>query len=137
VFDLIVVGAGPSGLSCAIEAKKAGLSSLVLDKGSLVDSIRRFPSNLVWFSTPELLEIGGIPFVCATTRPTRVDALVYYQKVAQQYDLNVKSFEAVGSVRKSDGVFVVETSKHNTYPGWQRGRCDRLLRQPKLARCSR
>ena len=66
IFDVVVIGAGPSGLSCAIEAKKAGLSTVVLEKGSLVDYLRRFPTDLVWFSTPELLEIGGVPFVTST-----------------------------------------------------------------------
>lgn len=115
VFDMIIVGAGPSGLSCAIEARKAGLSVLVLDKGSLVDAIRRFPTDLIWFSTPELLEIGGIPFTCSTTRPTRTDALVYYQRVAQNYNLNVKTFEQVDSIHRVDGVFVVSTAARTEY----------------------
>ncbi|HXG00374.1 MAG TPA: FAD-dependent oxidoreductase, partial [Bacteroidota bacterium] len=69
MFDVLIVGAGPSGLSCAIEAKRAGLSAVVLDKGSVVDAIRRFPTHLTWFSTPELLEIGNVPFVTAGMRP--------------------------------------------------------------------
>jgi len=81
MFDLLIIGAGPSGLSCAIEAQRAGLSTVVLEKGSVVDAIRRFPTGLIWFSTPELLEIGNIPFVIPTTRPTRVDAINYYQRV--------------------------------------------------------
>jgi thioredoxin reductase (NADPH) len=117
MFDLIVVGAGPAGLSCAIEAQRVGLSSIVLDKGSLVDSIRRFPTNLIWFSTPELLEIGGVPFMCATTRPTRIDVLGYYQKVAEHYKLNVASFERVDSVRRSENAFLVQTSKKRSYEG--------------------
>ena len=114
-FDMIVVGAGPSGLSCAIEAKKAGLSVLVLDKGSLVDAIRRFPTDLIWFSTPELLEIGGIPFTCSTMRPTRKDTLVYYQRVAQHYELDVRTFEPVDSIQRADGAFTVSTAARTGY----------------------
>jgi thioredoxin reductase (NADPH) len=110
MLDLIVVGAGPSGLSCAIEAKKAGLSVVVLEKGSLVDYIRRFPSNLVWFSTPELLEIGNIPFVVSTVRPTRVDTLNYYRKVVRQYDLDVRCFDQVVGIDRREGSFVVTSA---------------------------
>lgn len=115
VFDVIIVGAGPSGLSSAIEAKKAGLSVLVLDKGSLVDAIRRFPTDLIWFSTPELLEIGGIPFTCSTIRPNREDALVYYQRVVQHYDLDVRTFQQVDSIQRVDGVFVASTAAGTQY----------------------
>jgi thioredoxin reductase (NADPH) len=116
MFDIIVVGSGPSGLSCAIEAKKAGLSALVLEKGSLVDSIRRFPSNLVWFSTPELLELGDVPFVVSTTRPTRVDALRYYQRVTRYFDLQVRYHDAVESISRKNGYFLVRTRHDKTYP---------------------
>jgi len=109
--DLLVIGAGPSGLSCAIEAAKAGLSTIVLEKGGLVDYIRRFPSNLVWFSTPELLEIGEVPFVTSSVRPTRVDTLNYYQKVSSHYKLDIRYHDAVVAVKKQDGGFVVRT--HN------------------------
>jgi thioredoxin reductase (NADPH) len=108
--DVVIVGAGPSGLSCAVEAKAAGLSVIVLEKGSLVDYIRRFPANLVWFSTPELLEIGGVPFVISTVRPTRVDTLNYYQKVAGYHDLDVRCFDAVQTIRRSPAGFEVGTS---------------------------
>ena len=93
MVDLVIIGAGPSGLVCAIEAKNAGLSALVLEKGSLVDYIRRFPSNLVWFSTPELLEIGNIPFAISTVRPTRVDTLNYYQKVVRHHKIDIRYFD--------------------------------------------
>jgi thioredoxin reductase (NADPH) len=108
--DVVVVGAGPSGLSCAVEAKTAGLSVIVLEKGSLVDYIRRFPANLVWFSTPELLEIGGVPFVISTVRPTRVDTLNYYQKVAGVHRLDVRCFDPVQTIRRSSAGFEVGTS---------------------------
>jgi thioredoxin reductase (NADPH) len=113
--DVLVVGAGPSGLSCAIEAKKAGLRVIVLEKGSLVDYIRRFPANLVWFSTPELLEIGGVPFVISTVRPTRVDTLNYYQKVVKVHGLDVRCFDPVQTIRRSGEAFEVGTAGGAVY----------------------
>jgi thioredoxin reductase (NADPH) len=115
MYDLIVVGAGPSGLSCAIEAANAGLSVLVLEKGSLVDYIRRFPTNLVWFSTPELLEIGGIPFTVSTARPTRIDVLNYYQRVVRYYNLDIRYHDAVEDIVKKGSEFVVTTSKRRVH----------------------
>ncbi len=115
MFDIIIVGAGPSGLSCAIEAKKAGLSALVLEKGSLVDAIRRYPASFIWFSTPELLEIGNIPFVVPTVRPTRVDTLNYYQKVCQHFDLDIRYFDAVQSVSRVGDDFSVATEDNRSY----------------------
>ncbi len=117
MFDLIVVGGGPSGLSCAIEAKKAGLSVVVLEKGSVVDAIRRFPQNLVWFSTPELLEIGGIPFVTSTVRPTRVDTLSYYQRVVQYFKLDCRYFDAVEHIVREDSALKVTTASGKAYEG--------------------
>ena len=113
--DVIVVGAGPAGLSTAIAAKKGGLSTVVLEKGSLVDAIRRFPTNCVWFSTPELLEIGGVPFVISTTRPTRVDTLNYYRKVVSHYEMDVRCFDPVSDVKKEGDQFVVGTGKGREY----------------------
>jgi thioredoxin reductase (NADPH) len=117
VTDLIVVGAGPSGLSCAIEARKAGLRAIVLEKGSVVEYLRRFPVHLVWFSTPELLEIGGIPFVTATVRPTREDVVKYYQRVSAHYALDVRMHDAVVRVKKEGEEFLVTTAAGKTYPG--------------------
>jgi len=113
--------------------KGAGLSVISFEKGSLVDYIRRFPANLVWFSTPELLEIGGVPFVISTVRPTRVDTLNYYQKVAGYHDLDVRCFDAVQTIRRSPAGFEVGTSGGPCTPR-QRGRRDRLLRQPEPPR---
>ena len=110
-YDLIIIGAGPAGLSCALAAEKAGLSYVILEKGSLADAIRRFPVNMTFFSTPELLEIGGIPFLTAAFRPTRVEAVRYYQRAAAQYGVRVRSDERVDAVRKDDDVFEVRTSK--------------------------
>jgi len=105
MVDVAVVGAGPAGLSCAIEAQKAGLSAAVFEQGSLLDAMRRFPTSLVWFSTPELLEIGGVPFVTATVRPTRVDVLNYYQKVTRLHNLDVRAHDAVQTITPSGGAF--------------------------------
>lgn len=112
--DILVIGAGPSGLSCAIEAKRKGFSCVVLDQGSLTDAIRRFPINMTFFSTPELLEIGNVPFVSSGFRPTRVDALRYYQGVTKFYELSVKSGEQVISIEKKGASFHVQTNR-DTY----------------------
>ena len=117
MVDLIIVGSGPSGLSCAIEAQKAGLSAIVLEKGSLVDSIRRFPTNLVWFSTPELLEVGEVPFVVSTVRPTRIDTLNYYRTVVEHYRLELRCFDKVTHVVREGEGFRVETGRGKVYEG--------------------
>jgi thioredoxin reductase (NADPH) len=100
VRDLIVVGAGPSGLSAAIAAKKQGLDYIVVEQGSLVHSIHRFPPQMVFFTTPELLEIGGLPFVSPYEKPTRAEALKYYRKVVDTYDLQIALEEKVLSVAR-------------------------------------
>src|SRR5450759_3584241 len=76
--DVLVVGAGPTGMACAIEAQKAGFRAVIIDKGCLVNSIFHYPTNMVFFTTPELLEIGDIPFTTASPKPTRIEALEYY-----------------------------------------------------------
>src|SRR4051812_42115461 len=95
VFDVIVIGAGPSGLAAAIEAKKYGLRSLVLDKGGITNSILHFPVQMIFFTTPELLEIGGIPLVSEREKPTRNEALKYYRKIVGMYQLDVHQYEEV------------------------------------------
>jgi thioredoxin reductase (NADPH) len=115
MLDVLVVGGGPAGLSCAIEAIKSGFKVSVLEKGSVVDAIRRFPANLVWFSTPELLEIGGIPFVTSSFRPTRIDTLKYYQRVICHYGIDVLQFDPVTRVEKSGSGFLVSTEKGLKY----------------------
>ena len=101
VRDLIIVGAGPSGLSAAIAAKKRGLDYQVLEQGVLVNSIYRFPPQMVFFTTPELLEIGGLPFVSPYDKPTRAESLKYYRKVADSYDLQIAFEERVLSIQRS------------------------------------
>ena len=108
-FDLIIIGAGPSGLACAIEAKKRGLTLLVLDKGSVADAIRRFPVDMTFFSTPELLEIGGVPFTSAGYRPTRVECVRYYQMVARYFDLPVRLGVGVTGIHRNGEYFEVVT----------------------------
>lgn len=115
MFDIVIVGAGPAGLACAIEAKKAGLAAVVLEKGSVVDAVRRFPTQLVWFSTPELLEIGNVPFVIPTVRPTRIDTINYYQKVTSFYHLDVRTLDGVEDVVKESDAFRIVTQKGRTY----------------------
>jgi thioredoxin reductase (NADPH) len=111
VRDLIIIGAGPSGLATAIAAKSRNLEYQVLEKGVLVNSIYRFPSQMVFFTTPELLEIGGLPFVSPYDKPTRAEALRYYRKVVDKYDLQIAFDEEVLTVARdeTEGVFEVET----------------------------
>jgi len=113
VRDVLVIGAGPSGLSAAIAAKQRGLDYQVLEQGVLVNSIFRFPPQMVFFTTPELLEIGGLPFVSPYDKPTRAEALKYYRKVVDTYDLQITFDETVLSVEREDEggerVFAIET----------------------------
>jgi thioredoxin reductase (NADPH) len=103
VRDVIIVGAGPSGLSAAIAAKQHGLDYVVIEQGVLVNSIYRFPPQMVFFTTPELLEIGGLPFMTPYEKPTRAEALNYYRKVVDKYELLISYDEAVLSItRESD-----------------------------------
>jgi thioredoxin reductase (NADPH) len=107
LLDLLVVGAGPTGLACAIEAQRAGFRVAVVDKGCLVNSLYHYPPRMVFFTTPELLEIGDIPFACAQQKPTREEALEYYRKVAVQYALDTRLYQKVGQVNGKDGDFHV------------------------------
>src|SRR5882762_8187207 len=109
-YDLICIGAGPTGLACAIEAVRAGLKPLVIDKGTLCNSIFHYPVNMVFFTTPELLEIGDLPLVCAAEKPTRVEALKYYRKATEHFGLEVKLYEQVLKLAGRDREFVVATS---------------------------
>lgn len=108
--DVIVIGAGPTGMACAIEAQRAGLSALLIDKGCLVNSLFHYPANMVFFTTPELLEIGDIPFPSANVKPTRPEALEYYRNVAQHYQLKVRQYERVDKVSGKDGEFLIDTT---------------------------
>ena len=106
-FDVLIVGAGPTGLACAIEARRAGYSAMAIDKGCLCNSLYHYPTNMTFFTTPELLEIGDIPFVSAQQKPSRQEALEYYRKVAEFYRLNVRQYCTVSGIERSGGVFLV------------------------------
>ena len=108
-YDIICIGAGPTGLATAIEAKRAGMRPLVVDKACLCHSIYHYPVNMVFFTTPELLEIGDLPLVCAADKPTRIEALKYYRKAAEHYGLELRLYERVLRVDGHDGDFTVVT----------------------------
>jgi bacillithiol disulfide reductase len=108
-YDIICIGAGPTGLACAIEARRAGMNPLVIDKGCLCNSIFHYPVNMVFFTTPELLEIGDLPLVSAAEKPVRTEALKYYRKAAEHFQLELRLFERVLRVDGHDGNFTVLT----------------------------
>jgi thioredoxin reductase (NADPH) len=108
-YDIICIGAGPTGLATAIEAKRAGMEPLVIDKACLCNSLYRYPVNMVFFTTPELLEIGDLPLVTAAEKPTRQEALKYYRKAAEHYALQLRLYESVLHVDGNDGNFAVLT----------------------------
>ena len=104
-LDVIVVGAGPTGLACAIEIQKAGFKVKTIEKGCVVNSLYRYPTNLTFFTTPELLEIGDIPMTAVREKPTRGEALKYYRRVAGHYRLDIHQYEQVESIDGDDGAF--------------------------------
>lgn len=111
-FDLAIVGAGPAGLSTAWHAARAGLSHVVLERGCIADNIRRFPTNLVFYSTPELIELGDVPLIAAGAKPTRREALHYYTRFAMARDLNVRTYEEVVRAAAVEGGFRLVTRSH-------------------------
>jgi thioredoxin reductase (NADPH) len=108
-FDVLVIGGGPTGMACAIEAQRAGFRSVLVDKGCLCNSIFHYPSHMTFFTTPELLEIGDIPFPSPNPKPVRNEALEYYRKVAEHYALDARLYRLVESITGSDGNFDVFT----------------------------
>ena len=108
-FDLLVVGAGPTGLACAIEAQKAGFCVVLVDKGCVCNSLFHYPAHMTFFTTPELLEIGDIPFPSPNPKPTRNEALQYYRLVAAYYKLDIRQYHRVERVTGADGNFTVHT----------------------------
>lgn len=109
IYDILCIGAGPTGLATAIEAKRAGMRPLVIDKACICNSIFHYPVNMVFFTTPELLEIGDLPLVCAAEKPTRAEALKYYRRAAEHYALELRLYERVLRVDGRDGNFTVIT----------------------------
>lgn len=106
-----IIGAGPIGLATAIELKRKNIESIIIERGCLVNSIYHYPTNMTFFSTSDRLEIGNIPFISHGPKPTRREALEYYRRVAEHYDLNIHLFEEVEAVEGNDGAFVVKTPK--------------------------
>ena len=111
-YDVIIIGGGPIGMACGIAAKKKGLSYVIIEKGALVNSLFNYPLFMTFFSTSERLEIGGVPFMSLSAKPGRQEAIEYYRRVKQFYNLDMKLFEEVKSVeQKEEHLFTVTTSK--------------------------
>lgn len=111
IIDAIIIGAGPIGLACGIEAAKREIEYLILEKGCLVNSVFNYPTNMTFFSTSEKIELGNVPFVSHGTKPTRREALEYYRRVTEAKGLNVKLYERVNMIEKQDGIVRVTTNK--------------------------
>ena len=116
IFDVLVIGAGPTGLACGIEAQRRRLKTVVIDKGCLVNSLFHYPAGMVFFTTPELLEIGDMPFPSAHQKPTREEALEYYRKVAEHYQLDVRQYQRVVRVEGQDGDFRITAFDQHERP---------------------
>jgi thioredoxin reductase (NADPH) len=103
--DVVIVGAGPTGLACGIELGKLGICATLVEKGCVVNSLFHYPSNMVFFTTPELLEIGDIPMTSLNEKPNRVEALKYYRRVAEFYKLDIRQYQRVERIEGEDGRF--------------------------------
>src|SRR5690606_13706902 len=110
-IEILIIGAGPIGLACGIEAEKHGFNYLILEKGTLTNSLFNYPVNMTFFSTSEKLEMGNIPFMSIQKRPSRTEALEYYRRVAKHYDLNINLYEEVRGLEKTGEGFIVESNK--------------------------
>jgi thioredoxin reductase (NADPH) len=111
MYDIIIIGGGPTGINCAIEAQKAGFDYIILEKGVLVNSIFNFPANMTFFSTSLKLEIGDTPFISHSDKPTRREALEYYRRLLENFNLNIEFDTEVKSMSKSDGLYIVNTDE--------------------------
>jgi thioredoxin reductase (NADPH) len=107
--DVVIVGAGPTGLACGIELVRRGLKPILIEKGCVVNSLYNYPTNLVFFTTPELLEIGDIPMTSLNEKPVRGEALKYYRRVANHYGLDIRQYQRVTKITGEDGAFVANT----------------------------
>lgn len=113
ILDILIIGAGPIGLNCAIEAQKNNLNYLIIEKGTIVNSLYHYPLYMRFFSTAEKLEIDNVPFISTAPKPGRQDALEYYQGIARQKSLNIHLYEKVLKVSKENEIFQIETTKAN------------------------
>ncbi|MFN0170416.1 MAG: YpdA family putative bacillithiol disulfide reductase [Bryobacteraceae bacterium] len=111
--EALIVGAGPTGLACGIELGRKGVDAVLIEKGCVVNSLYNYPTNMVFFTTPELLEIGGIPMTSLNEKPNRTEALKYYRRVADHFHLNVRQYERVETIAGGDGAFTVATRDRN------------------------
>ena len=111
MVDVIIIGAGPIGLACGIEAKKRGLKYMIFDKGVMVNSLYNYPLNMTFFSTSDKLEIGDIPLISHNSKPTRAEALEYYRRVATHWKLKLNLYEPVETIKNEVQEFRIETSK--------------------------
>lgn len=111
IYDALVIGAGPTGLACAIEVQKHGFRAVLIEKGCLVNSLFHYPPQMTFFTTPELLEIGDLPMTSIREKPTRTEALKYYRRVTQHYKLDVRQYERVNAIDGGDGDFRVLTTQ--------------------------
>ena len=108
-FDVVVVGAGPTGLACGIELKRRGLHAVLIEKGCVVNSLYNYPTNMLFFTTPELLEIGELPMTSLGEKPTRTEALKYYRRAAEHYKLDIRQYQRVARISGAEGAFVTHT----------------------------
>jgi len=111
MFDIIIIGGGPIGIACAIEAKRNGLNTLIIEKGVLVNSLFHFPTNMTFFSTSNLLEIGDVPFIAHGDKPTRRESLEYFRRVVEAWELNINVYEKVETLKRNEESYEVVTSK--------------------------
>jgi thioredoxin reductase (NADPH) len=124
-YDVICIGAGPTGLACAIEVKRAGMTALVIDKGCLCNSLYHYPTNMLFFTTPERMEIGDLPMTTVGGKPTRAEALKYYRRAVDHYGIETRLYQTVGQIEGAEGDFVVHTRS-------ARGRGEHAYRARKI-----
>src|SRR6202050_4729280 len=123
-FDVVICGAGPTGLACGIELKRRGVSAVLVEKGCVVNSLYNYPTNMVFFTTPELLEIGNIPMTSLNEKPNRTEALKYYRRVADHFKLDIHQYEKVDNVAGTHGAFDVHATDR---PGCHRAYAARKI----------